>query len=131
MGADDPDDVLCDTLRVEAAVRGRHATARSDGQERSASPDAKRDPPKLGELIPFPIARRRSYVCKLAAQIAARSPAAGEVHLLHQLRRQGEVLRRKNVPENLIEQELRSVAAAVRAELWLLLLRPPVPRSGE
>lgn len=116
MTAVGPDDSLSNGRAVEVAARGCRATVQSDGQGCSASSEAEA-PPRCAQLIPFPVARRRSFVCKLAEQVAARSRAAGEVHLLQQLRRQGEVLRRKSVPESLIERELLSVAAAVRAEL--------------
>lgn len=78
--------------------------------------------PKRAKVIPFPIDRRRSFVERLAAQIAARQARAGEAHLQQQLKRQGEVLRRKGVPESSIERELRTLTATIRAELWRLLL---------
>jgi Family of unknown function (DUF6074) len=72
-------------------------------------------------MIPFPLLRRARFVARLAAQVAARGPDAGELHLLAQLNRQRDALARKGVAKGLIERELRALSDAVRAELWRLL----------
>jgi hypothetical protein len=79
------------------------------------------------KIIPFPVARRRGFITKLAAQMVARPVDAAETHLSQQLRRQAQVLQRKGVPDLLIWRELRSLEAAVRAELWRRVLGPSSP----
>ena len=94
-----------------------------DGKRRRLQRGPSRAPARASaEMIPFPLGRRRDFVARLAAQVAARSADAGELHLLQQLDRQRDVLARKGVPKKAIEQELRSLSAAVRAELWRLLI---------
>jgi hypothetical protein len=73
---------------------------------------------KVADCLPFPLVRRRAFISRLIAQIMARPVAAGEVHLVQQLRRQAVVLQRKGVEAALIRRELRAVETAVRAGLW-------------
>jgi hypothetical protein len=82
---------------------------------------ANKAPGNSALMIPFPLPRRARFVAGLAAQVAERGPDAGELHLLAQLNRQRDALERKGVAKGLIEQELRALADAVRAELWRLL----------
>jgi hypothetical protein len=129
MTDDDQDEILFDWRLVRDAARagesGRRPDGdradRADGDGRRRSPSGKSARPKT-QLIPFPLGRRRAFVERLAEQVIARPAAAGEAHLLQQIRRQGEILRRKGISEKLIERELRALTAAVRAELWRLLL---------
>ncbi len=127
MTDDQEEDVLLDWRLAKEAARGTQS-ARANHQNRRT--DARRQrglargpaPRKQAKMIPFPLGQRRAFVERLAAQIASRTTDAGEAHLLQQLARQREILSRKGVPEKAIERELRSLAAAVRAELWRLLL---------
>ncbi len=120
---DDQNNALLDwrlvNLAVHACVSDRAASAKNVDR---TPPPRSQPAPKRAKMIPFPIGRRRSFVERLAAQIAARPADAGEAHLQQQLKRQGKVLRRKGVSEQSIERELRALTATIRAELWRLLL---------
>jgi hypothetical protein len=71
------------------------------------------------EFIPFPLARRRPLVAKLAAQMVAASTSQAAENLLRgRLARLGRGLRRRRVSEQAICGEMRSLEAAVRLELW-------------
>jgi hypothetical protein len=123
---DDQDDILFDWRVVIASGGcrrpGGDCNGRTDrGQRRRLLPAAKLAAPRA-KMIPFPLRQRRPFVEKLAEQVASREADAGEAHLLQQLARQREVLRRKGVSEVAIERELRALATAVRTELWRLLL---------
>jgi hypothetical protein len=48
----------------------------------------------------------------------------GERLLVATLQQQARVLARKGVPPDLIERECRALEAAVRTELWRLILAP-------
>jgi type II secretory pathway predicted ATPase ExeA len=79
------------------------------------------------KIVPFPVARRRGFITKLAAQMVARPADAAETHLSQQLRRQAQVLQRKGIPDLLIWRELHALEAAVRTELWRRVLGAPPP----
>jgi hypothetical protein len=79
------------------------------------------------KIVPYPLARRRDLVAKIAAQVLARSPTLGEEHLQRQLRRQDRYLSSKGAAETAIKRELRALEAAVRTELWLIVLAPDPP----
>ena len=66
-------------------------------------------------ILPFPIARRRAFISKQAAQAALMHPEAGVQYLRHQLNVQAEAMRRKGVDEALIQRELRCMGQAIRA----------------
>jgi hypothetical protein len=118
-------DTLFDWRTVKEAAResqrpvSRRGRAVQGMRQQSPASDAA---PSRGQMIAFPLSRRRDFVERLAAQVAARPTDAGEFHLLRQLDRQRDVLARKGIPEKTIERELRALSGAVRAELWLLLL---------
>lgn len=81
------------------------------------------------KVIPFPLARRDAVVTQLAAQVMKHEAADAERHLGQQLRRQAQMLRGKGVPAAVIECELKSLEAAVRAKLWRWLLGPWSPEG--
>jgi hypothetical protein len=83
-----------------------------------------------GSVDPFPLARRRSLVLKLARHMAAKPPAAAETYLQQQLGRQIDALHRKGIADQVVEREVRAMESAVRAELWRLVLTPPGTPSG-
>jgi Family of unknown function (DUF6074) len=89
-----------------------------------ANPSSSATPPP-SKIVPFPIARRRGLVTKLAAQMLARPADAAETHLSQQLHRQRQVLARKGIADPLIARELRALEAAVRTELWRRVLSAP------
>jgi len=73
-------------------------------------------------VLPFPVVHRRRFIGKLIAQMLARSQDEAECHLELQMRRQAQVLERKGVSAALISRELNALEAAVRTELWRILL---------
>jgi Family of unknown function (DUF6074) len=77
-------------------------------------------------LLAFPLDRRRDLVRRLAAQMIARSEQDAERHLAHQLRRQANVLARKQLSDDSIHREIAGLASAVRREIWRLVLCAPV-----
>ena len=81
-------------------------------------------PPRL---LVFPLAARIALVRRLAQQILARHPEEGEKHLALQLRRQDAVLRRKGLVDDVVRRELEAFTAAVRREIWRIVLRVPSP----
>jgi hypothetical protein len=81
-------------------------------------------------VVPFPIRRRRTLVCKLAKQMIARSVVAAEKHLSQQLRRQADVLRRKGIAEDRIERELYALEEALRDEVWRLVFGNNLPGTA-
>jgi Family of unknown function (DUF6074) len=101
------------------AVRsvGIPSLMRSNGRRGGTAASMKRD-----QVVLFPLARRRNLIKRLAAQMAARRPAAAEKHLQQQLRRQTNVLHRRQMSDQVIEREVRAFESTVCAELW----RPPV-----
>jgi len=83
-------------------------------------------------LIAFPLERRRELVRRLAAQMLARSSEQGEKHLATQLRRQTAALMRKGLPDGVVQREVQSLIAAVRREIWRIVLRvPPPSKDGQ
>jgi len=84
-------------------------------------------------IVPYPLARRRDLVTKIAAQMMARPIAAAERHLQQQVDRQFRILKRKGVPHADAQKQTLALQATVRAELWRLLMHPnspPKPPKG-
>lgn len=75
-------------------------------------------------LLPFPIVRRGSLVKATAAQMLSRPPTTAEKYLQMQIRRQAAAMRRKQLTEEQINNEVRQFEAAVRATLWRRVLTP-------
>jgi hypothetical protein len=76
------------------------------------------------QVLPFPLARRRSLVARCAARMLSLSPAAAERHLEDLLRTQANAMRRRRIDETLVRAELRSLQSAVRAALWQRVFAP-------
>src|SRR5262245_23560180 len=88
-------------------------------------------PPLVGRgtFIPFPLARRRPLVTKLAGEMAAaRTAELAEKLLQGRSARLARALRRQRVPEDRVGHELRAFELAVRAELWRVLFAPRLRR---
>jgi hypothetical protein len=85
---------------------------------------------KRTRIVVFPLVRRRAVVVKLAAQMAARPMALAERYLQQQLSRQIGALHRKGVRDRVVEREVVALESAVRAELWRLVLTPPITPPG-
>ena len=85
--------------------------------------------PKTARVIPFPSNRRRAYIEKQAALMAAMSQEGGEAYLRSQLAVQGDAMRRKGIEETAITRVLRDLQGAIRAELFrrVLLTNPKEP----
>jgi hypothetical protein len=66
------------------------------------------------KIVPFPLAKRRQMIARQARYAAALSADAAERHIAHQLRMQADALLRKGVESNLVQQELKSMEAAIR-----------------
>lgn len=75
-------------------------------------------------VLVFPIVQRRDLVRRLAEQMLARSEALAERHLQCQLDRQRSKLRRKQIAADVVEQQIAAFEAAVRTELWRVVLSP-------
>jgi hypothetical protein len=75
-------------------------------------------------IVPFPLASRRAFVERHARLIAAMNADAGERHLVRQLRFQMENLQRRGIAGEVIEREVASLDAAIRAALWRAVLTP-------
>jgi hypothetical protein len=67
-------------------------------------------------VVPFPIARRQSFIAKQASHAALMNPDAGVRYLQHQLDVQADAMRRRGIEEDLIQRELRCMRRAVQAQ---------------
>jgi len=74
-------------------------------------------------VIPFPANRRRDLIHSIARRVFELSPEAGEKHIRRSLDGQATVLRRKGVEEPLIARDAAGLEAAVRAAIWLAVVR--------
>jgi Family of unknown function (DUF6074) len=80
-------------------------------------------------ILAFPLGRRHSLIKKLTAQMLARSSAEAEKHLTFELRRHRRILHHRQLKKDVIEQQLRSLEAAVRMELWRVVMKLERPRG--
>jgi Family of unknown function (DUF6074) len=78
-------------------------------------------------VIPFPLAQQRPLVMKLAAEMAARAPWRAEKMLNAELERRIDALHRQGVSDSVVERQVKAFEAAIRAELWRIVLLPPSP----
>jgi hypothetical protein len=82
---------------------------------------------KRGRVVPYPLARRRDLVLRLAEQMAVRAPGAAEKHLAQQIKRHVAILQRKGVDSLVIEEQTRALKSAVLSELFRVVLTRPGP----
>ena len=68
-------------------------------------------------VLPFPLARRRAMIARQSRYAAELNPESAERFIRQQLKIQGENMRRRGVPQNLIARELECMEAAIRREL--------------
>ena len=80
-----------------------------------------------GRIIPFPLAQQRPLVVKLAACMAAKMPARAEQMLNTELQRRIDALHRQGLSDSTVERQVKAFEAAIRAELWRIVLLPPSP----
>jgi hypothetical protein len=79
------------------------------------------------KIVPFPLAQQRPLVVKLAAQMAAQIPARAEKTLNTELERRIDALHRQGLSDWAVERQIKALEAAIRAELWRIVLLPPSP----
>jgi Family of unknown function (DUF6074) len=82
---------------------------------------------KRAKIVPFPLARQRPLVVKLADRMAAELPARAEKVLRTELHRRIDALHRRGFSDAAVEREVRALESAIRAELWRIVLMPPLP----
>jgi hypothetical protein len=75
-------------------------------------------------VIPFPLARRRSMICRLARYASQLRSEAAERHIQLQLQVQADTMRRRGVDEDLVRRELKYMESAVRTLLCRSALVP-------
>lgn len=73
-------------------------------------------------VIPFPRVRNRVFVTRHAVRMTEMAPDKGEAHLRRLLDQQMDTMRRRGIPEPVIVEEARAVEAAIRAELWRVVI---------
>jgi pyruvate kinase len=78
----------------------------------------------MGAVIPFPRWKDRAFVLRHARRMTELRPAKAEGHLQQQLDIQRQTMLRRGVNPVLVEQHVRSLECAIRAELWRLVLVP-------
>ena len=66
-------------------------------------------------VVPFPLARRRAFIERQAHHAAELNADSGVRYLQHQIKLQGDAMRRKGIQEDLIQRELRCMGQAIRA----------------
>lgn len=78
--------------------------------------------PLAGDLVAFPMCRHGRdgvlFVTSVAAKMMAMPPTSAEKHLVRQLSRKTETLRRRGFDEATIKAERNKAEAAIRAALW-------------
>ncbi len=75
-------------------------------------------------VIPFPRVKNRAFITRHAIRMTEMAPDKGEAHLRRLLEQQTEVMRKRGIAEPVIADEARAVEAAIRAELWRVVLTP-------
>jgi hypothetical protein len=73
---------------------------------------------------PFPSNRRVGAVRRLAAQMLAYCEPSAEKLLQSRLRKHAECLAAKGVDPELVAEDVQRFHAAVRTEIWSIVMRP-------
>jgi hypothetical protein len=125
---DHRDGKTLDWRLVKIASRKRREREPVHGESGSSCPQARarrRPPPAAkAQIIPFPLARRRGLVLKLAEQMAsARTGCLAVLVLRGRAARLSRALQRSGMGHNSIAAEISALETAVRAELWNVVLR--------
>jgi len=79
------------------------------------------------KVVPFPLTQQHALVVKLAARLSAQLPGRAEKILNAELQRQVDALHRQGVSDSVVERQVKAFEAAIRAELWRIVLLPPSP----
>jgi hypothetical protein len=99
---------------------------------RELAPEPRREAPRLPVKIDLPGAkvllkrpyRDAAYVKRHVAYVLTRGAEQGETHIAQNLNCIRQNLEEMGIDSDVIDQEVRSIAAAVRAELWRQVLTP-------
>lgn len=78
----------------------------------------------MAKVVPFPLARRRAFIRGQAAWIGGMSPEGAEGTLRRQLEIQRQALTSKGVDPERVAVEVSALEAAIRCELWRVILTP-------
>lgn len=73
-------------------------------------------------VIPFPRVRNRAFITRHAIRMTEMAPGKGEAHLRRQIELQMETMRKRGIPEPIIVAEAQAIEAAIRAELWRVVI---------
>ena len=69
------------------------------------------------EIVPFPLASRRSMIFRQARYAAVLNPDAAERHIQRQLKIQRQAMRRRGINEHLIAREINCLENSIRSTL--------------
>jgi hypothetical protein len=81
-------------------------------------------PPRAKVLLIRGRYRDAAYVKRHVAYVLTRGAEQGETHIAQNLNCIRQNLEKMGIDSDVIDQEVRSIAAAVRAELWRQVLTP-------
>jgi hypothetical protein len=73
----------------------------------------------MGQVIPFPLARREAFIRRHAQLIATMRPDVGRRHLERQLAFQAKTLLAKNIDISAVDREVTRLRAAIRTAVVL------------
>jgi Family of unknown function (DUF6074) len=80
------------------------------------------------KLIPFPIGRRRNLIQRIALAMKRKpSNEAANQYLASQMTIQAKAMKRRGMDVGVMRKQLVALEAAVRTELWRLILGRPSP----
>jgi hypothetical protein len=95
-------------------------------QSPSAKPEKVPTERPSAKLIPFPIGRRRKLVERIALAMKRKpSNKAANEYLASQMTIQAKAMKRKGMDMDMMRKQLHALEAAVRTELWRLILGRP------
>jgi hypothetical protein len=78
----------------------------------------------MADLIPFPLVRRRTFICRNAQRISTAGEPTAERLLAHAIQQQADVMTRRGFDPAVISREVRSLEIAIRAEIFRLTNAP-------
>jgi hypothetical protein len=101
-------------------------------QSPSAKPEKVPTERPSAKLIPFPIGRRRKLVGRIALAMKRKpSNKAADDYLVAQMAIQAKAMKRKGMEYGVMRKQLCALEAAVRTELWRLILGRPSPGGDD
>lgn len=75
-------------------------------------------------VIPFPRVRNRAWIARHARRMTEMSQAAAERHLANHLGIHAATMSKRGFAADVIRAEVQAIEAAIRAELWRVVLTP-------